>query len=277
MSTFTWEEVAKHNHAKDCWIVIDSVVYDVTDFLEDHPGGQRMPLRYAGKDATEEWDAIHGGGTPRKARTLKRFGHLRVGVIGKAAAPAAAPAPEAPAQFAKACALYDHQMAGDADAHAACFRPGAERVQWWEPEHSGAVPQCWNRVQYLGDGVLVETHTAAYVDPGQLLGRSFERLAMCTLDADGRISRLDEFADPKAFVEAGARPVPPPRAPPNTVRRFGAAGGAAGAVQCRALIGRTFDRIMNLEDVGDCFTEDAQATRANSAAFHRPGPWLATC
>lgn len=41
MSTvYTWEEVKKHTSvANGLWIVIEGVVYDVTHFLPEHPGG----------------------------------------------------------------------------------------------------------------------------------------------------------------------------------------------------------------------------------------------
>ena len=45
--SFQWDEIAKHTSAKDCWVVIDAVVYDMTSFLPDHPGGKRLPLKLA--------------------------------------------------------------------------------------------------------------------------------------------------------------------------------------------------------------------------------------
>ncbi|OAL39440.1 hypothetical protein AYO20_01310 [Fonsecaea nubica] len=56
-------EVAKHNSRHSCWVIISNNVYDVTDFLADHPGGPGVILRYAGKDATEEYEPIHPSGT----------------------------------------------------------------------------------------------------------------------------------------------------------------------------------------------------------------------
>ena len=44
---------------KSCWVCIGGRAYDATDFLQDHPGGQRALLMYAGMDATEEFDLIH--------------------------------------------------------------------------------------------------------------------------------------------------------------------------------------------------------------------------
>jgi cytochrome b involved in lipid metabolism len=35
-------DVAKNNTDESCWIVIDAKVYDLTDFLEAHPGGEAV-------------------------------------------------------------------------------------------------------------------------------------------------------------------------------------------------------------------------------------------
>ncbi|CAL1711463.1 unnamed protein product [Somion occarium] len=53
------QEVAKHNSRESCWIIVHGNVYDVTEFLDDHPGGSKIILKYAGKDATAEYDPIH--------------------------------------------------------------------------------------------------------------------------------------------------------------------------------------------------------------------------
>lgn len=52
---YTLEEVSKHNTAEDLWLIINGRVYNVTDFLEKHPGGQKPFLHYAGQDATERF------------------------------------------------------------------------------------------------------------------------------------------------------------------------------------------------------------------------------
>ncbi|EIW71298.1 fumarate reductase [Tremella mesenterica] len=56
---YTMEEVGKHNKDTDCWVVIGGEVLDVTNFLNDHPGGAKAILLYAGRDATEEFNMIH--------------------------------------------------------------------------------------------------------------------------------------------------------------------------------------------------------------------------
>jgi len=56
---YTAEEVAKHNTKDDCWVIVDGQVLNVTDFLSEHPGGEKAILLYAGRDATEEFNMLH--------------------------------------------------------------------------------------------------------------------------------------------------------------------------------------------------------------------------
>ncbi|KAH7838786.1 hypothetical protein Vadar_031184 [Vaccinium darrowii] len=55
---FTLAEVAEHNTPKDCWLVISDKVYNVTKFLEDHPGGDDVLLSATGKDATDDFEDV---------------------------------------------------------------------------------------------------------------------------------------------------------------------------------------------------------------------------
>jgi cytochrome b involved in lipid metabolism len=49
---FTLKEVAAHCTMESCWMVISDLVYDLTEFIEYHPGGYEIMLEYAGTDAT---------------------------------------------------------------------------------------------------------------------------------------------------------------------------------------------------------------------------------
>ena len=53
LPTLPSAEVAAHNTAKSCYVTIGTKVYDITDFLEDHPGGGDLILEYGGKDVKE--------------------------------------------------------------------------------------------------------------------------------------------------------------------------------------------------------------------------------
>ncbi|KIK95774.1 hypothetical protein PAXRUDRAFT_11243 [Paxillus rubicundulus Ve08.2h10] len=59
MSLISSQTVAEHATAASCWIIVHGKVYDVTEFLPEHPGGSKIILKYAGKDATEAYDPIH--------------------------------------------------------------------------------------------------------------------------------------------------------------------------------------------------------------------------
>ncbi|KAH7681572.1 Cytochrome b5 domain-containing protein [Dioscorea alata] len=62
---FTLGDVAKHNTPQDCWLIIDGKVYDVTKFLEDHPGGDEVLLSATGKDATDDFEDVGHSSTAR--------------------------------------------------------------------------------------------------------------------------------------------------------------------------------------------------------------------
>ncbi|XP_061994466.1 cytochrome b5 [Rosa rugosa] len=55
---FTLAQVSDHNTPKDCWLIINGKVYDVTKFLDDHPGGDDVLLSATGKDATDDFEDV---------------------------------------------------------------------------------------------------------------------------------------------------------------------------------------------------------------------------
>ena len=73
---FSSEEVAKHCSENDCWVIIQGNVYDVTKFLRDHPGGKKVLLNVAGKDATTQFQSLH------QANVLLQYDSLKIGSLG---------------------------------------------------------------------------------------------------------------------------------------------------------------------------------------------------
>ena len=59
MNTYTMKEVNKHTTKEDCWLVIDNMIYDITSFLNIHPGGSGILMTVGGKDATEYFEELH--------------------------------------------------------------------------------------------------------------------------------------------------------------------------------------------------------------------------
>lgn len=50
---YSLEEIARHTSEGDAWLVHSTKVYDVSKFLERHPGGQDILVKNCGKDVTE--------------------------------------------------------------------------------------------------------------------------------------------------------------------------------------------------------------------------------
>ena len=59
MNTYTREQVNKHNISDDCWIIVNTHIYDVTEFANIHPGGKALIHSVAGQDATEYFYELH--------------------------------------------------------------------------------------------------------------------------------------------------------------------------------------------------------------------------
>lgn len=56
---YTMEEIAKHNTKEDLWVAVKGVVMDLSDWLEEHPGGPQAIMNFMGRDATEEFEMLH--------------------------------------------------------------------------------------------------------------------------------------------------------------------------------------------------------------------------
>jgi cytochrome b involved in lipid metabolism len=57
---FTAAEVRAHRTPESCWLTIGGMVFDVTGFLAEHPGGAKLLLRYGGQDVTNLYRSLHG-------------------------------------------------------------------------------------------------------------------------------------------------------------------------------------------------------------------------
>lgn len=84
---FTADDVALHDNASDCWMIIDGQIYDVTDFIRRHPGGSEI-LRGCGRDATslfmerrtEDGQPI-GSGTPHSGVAHQELSRYRIDTL----------------------------------------------------------------------------------------------------------------------------------------------------------------------------------------------------
>eukprot|EP01059_Diplonema_ambulator_P000886 TRINITY_DN1069_c0_g2_i1.p1 TRINITY_DN1069_c0_g2~~TRINITY_DN1069_c0_g2_i1.p1 ORF type:complete len:475 (+),score=143.72 TRINITY_DN1069_c0_g2_i1:257-1681(+) len=78
LKAVSWKEVAKHNTVDDCWITVDDVAYDLTDWTHKHPGGQELMLTFAGREGTQAFNSYHCLSIEKARNTLKNFAVARV-------------------------------------------------------------------------------------------------------------------------------------------------------------------------------------------------------
>ncbi|GJJ71315.1 cytochrome b5 [Entomortierella parvispora] len=56
--TYTLAELSQHTSKTSLLVAIHGKVYDVTGFIDEHPGGEEVLLDEAGKDATESFEDV---------------------------------------------------------------------------------------------------------------------------------------------------------------------------------------------------------------------------
>jgi cytochrome b involved in lipid metabolism len=79
---FTAQEVAQHNNRSDCWTIIHNNVYDITDFISQHPGGVDRIDKACGIDATQLFETKdNSGGTHTDTARAILDQHL-IGILG---------------------------------------------------------------------------------------------------------------------------------------------------------------------------------------------------
>lgn len=74
------QEIAKHNIAQDCWMIVNNNVYNVTSYLPRHPGGTSAILRYCGKDGGAAFE-----GLPHSTNAHQLLASFFVGAVGQVA------------------------------------------------------------------------------------------------------------------------------------------------------------------------------------------------
>jgi hypothetical protein len=74
-ATLTRETVASHNKPDDLWCIIDHKVYDLSDFVDAHPGGAVVLEQVAGTDATTAFYNLH------RQEVLQKYSSLCIGTI----------------------------------------------------------------------------------------------------------------------------------------------------------------------------------------------------
>ena len=75
---YTMEEVAKHNALPSIWSVYNGDVYDITMYIDVHPGGKKILEKVYGKDMTPLFNKFHG-----YVNINAMIGPLKIGTVKK--------------------------------------------------------------------------------------------------------------------------------------------------------------------------------------------------
>ncbi|CAG4961490.1 unnamed protein product [Colias eurytheme] len=84
----SFKEVRKHRKEDSVWMVIHGEVFDVTAFLEDHPGADKNLLEFAGEDGSQPFEDF--GHSQETRELMKKY---KIGIL----------APEEKTSFLEQC------------------------------------------------------------------------------------------------------------------------------------------------------------------------------
>lgn len=73
--TLSLSEVNKHNSASDCYLIINQKIYNVSSFINSHPGGAQKITEKCGQEVSDLFAQIHSN---RAWDLLKKY---QVGTI----------------------------------------------------------------------------------------------------------------------------------------------------------------------------------------------------
>ena len=77
-TTFTAAQVAQNSDATSCWASVDGSVYDLTEWISEHPGGSREIEALCGTDATTAFQRQHGS----NAEAQRELAGFKIGELG---------------------------------------------------------------------------------------------------------------------------------------------------------------------------------------------------
>lgn len=76
-ATYTMANVAHHNSGSSCWTAINGGVYDVTSWINQHPGGPGAILSLCGTDGSTAFNGQHGG----QRRPEQELASFKIGIL----------------------------------------------------------------------------------------------------------------------------------------------------------------------------------------------------
>lgn len=79
----TITEIAKHNSANNCWLLINNKVYNVTSYINSHPGGANEIIKFCGTDATSAFQTKDGRGNNHSSAAYAMLSSYYIGDLNQ--------------------------------------------------------------------------------------------------------------------------------------------------------------------------------------------------
>lgn len=79
--SYTLSELSSHKSPSDCWLAINGNVYNVTQYLDFHPGGADIILMFCGQDATKAYNTKGGRGGGHSSRANSQLSQYIIGTL----------------------------------------------------------------------------------------------------------------------------------------------------------------------------------------------------
>jgi cytochrome b involved in lipid metabolism len=76
---FTMADLSSHSSRESCYSVVNGLVYDLTNFIDKHPGGEKPVLSICGKDGSSLFNGKHGG----QMKPEQELAKMKLGVLAK--------------------------------------------------------------------------------------------------------------------------------------------------------------------------------------------------
>ncbi len=86
LATYSTKDVAEHKTKSDCWTIIKGSVYNISSYVQGHPGGENI-LSACGVDATDYFNGAkkgQEGGTNdhnEDSQALSQLSRLKIGEL----------------------------------------------------------------------------------------------------------------------------------------------------------------------------------------------------
>lgn len=176
-------ELSKHNSRQSCWLAIHGEVWDVSTFVDEHPGGAALILKVAGQDATSQYDMFHS--RELVAETLDP--EARKGTVDASTIPKAEARPESKDQRKKAPPLSTMISLND-------FEGVAERTM---------SPAAWAYVSSGADDEISVRYNARIYQKVFLRGRVLRKVGTvdCSTEILGCRSAMPIYTSPVGLAK----------------------------------------------------------------------------